>query len=307
MRSFRDLIYNASLELGLFYLMPVATRLPSPFSKMLLKLKAGTRFFLGSYRAYINRPGLKKAVIKNLMDTLGIDKSIAKKKLYRLMQLEVFAEKHGFLFDRYTESDLENRFVINGLEILDNELRKGKGVIFTTVHSGDNELFILFLSLKRYNIYGLYDGSLQHKESGSPLEKFARLKDHKITGRVGKLYTGKSMRGVFDVLLRNGIILWMVDLPAANIKRKTTVDLIGKKIAVDNSFWATAFKTGASLLPYINIYDCRNDRHIIHIGRPIDFTRNTIQDLFSFYEAYIKESPESWIGWYIFDKLRVDV
>lgn len=306
MRKLRTIIYNVSLNLGLFFLMPLTDRLPAPFSKWLLKLKAFTRFLLGSYRAYINRPDLKNIAIRNLMDTLGIDKKTAKEKLYRLMQLEVFAEKHGFLFDRYTVSDLENRFVIHGLETLDNELRKGKGVVFTTVHSGDNELFILFLSLKGYNIYGLYDGNLQHKKPDNPLEKFAILKDHKITGRVGKLYTGKGMRGIFNMLSRNGIILWMVDLPVTHMKRKAIIDFFGKKIATDNSFWTTASKAGASLLPYINIYDYRNDKHVIHIGRPIDFTRNTIQDLFCFYEAFIEKAPESWIGWYMLDMLAVN-
>lgn len=306
MRKLRNIVYNTSLNLGLFFLMPLAVRLPTPFSKLLLKIKTGTRFLLGSYRAYINRSGLKKIAIRNLVDTLGIDKKTAKEKLYRLMQLEVFAEKHGFLFDRYTVSDLENRLVIHGLENLDNELRKGKGVVFTTVHSGDNELFILFLSLKGYNIYGLYDGNLQHKKPDNPLEKFAILKDLKITGRVGKLYTGKGMRGIFNMLSRNGIILWMVDLPVTSMKRKVIIDFLGRKIATDNSFWTTAAKTGASLLPFMNIYDYRNDRHVIHIGRPIDFTKDTIQYLFCFYEAFVEKCPESWIGWYLLDMLAVD-
>lgn len=306
MKKLRDLIYNISLEFGLFFLMPFIIRLPEPYHRFFLRLKSYLRFSIGSYRAYVDRPDLKRFAIKNIADTLGVDESVARGKLYRLMQLEVFAERNGFLLDVYTASDLENRFTIHGIELLKAELKKGKGVIFATVHSGENDLFMLFLSLKRYNIYGLYDGNIQYKKINNPLEKFAKLKDHKITGKIGKIYTGKGMKKLFDVLKGDNIIVWMVDLPSRNIKRKTTVDFLGKKIAVDNSFWETALKTGASLVPYMNIYDYRKDRHDIYVGAPVDFNKNSIQDLFCFYEAYVKESPESWIGWYIFDMLTVD-
>lgn len=307
MKKLRIILYNISLELGLFYLMPIAIRLPAPLSKLLLKLKTGTRFLLGNYKAYVNRPGLKKIAIRNLSDTLGIDKRSAAMKLYRLMQLEVFAERNGFLLDTYTVSRLEDRFTIHGLKILENELQKRKGVIFATVHSGDTLLLMLFLSLKGYKIYGLFDREIQYRDAQNPLEKLARLKDEKITGKIGKLYAGKGMMGLFDVLRENGIIVWMVDLPALDTKRKTIVNFLGRNVAVNNSFWEIAAKTGASLLPHINLYDHRDDRHVIHIGPPVDFTKNTIQELFYFYESFIRESPESWIGWYMFDMLMVSV
>lgn len=303
MKKLRKLLYNASLRFGLFYLMPVVNILPKPFAIFLLKLKLRLRFAIGSYMAYINRPGLKEIALQNLINTLGLDEKTAHHKLYRLMQLEIFAERHGFCFDKYLESDIANDVTILGIENLNNELKKGKGIVFSTIHSGDNELFILLLALKGYNIYGLYDGSLQHKKTDNPLEEFAQLKDSKISGKVGKLYTGKGFRGVFRALSENGIILWMVDLPAGNAKRKTLVNFMGRKIGVDNTFWESAYMTGAALLPYINIYDPVHDKHTIHIGTPIDFTKNTIQDIYCFYESHVKNSPESWLGWYILDLL----
>lgn len=303
MTKLRKRLYYASLRFGLFYLMPVVNMLPKPFSVFLLKLKLRLRFSIGSYMAYVQRQGLKEIALKNLTDTLGVDEKTAYGKLYSLMQLEIFAERHGFSFDKYSVSDIANDITVLGLENLDNELKKGKGIVFATIHSGDNELFILFLALKGYNIYGLYDGSLQDKKADNPLEEFAQLKDSKISGKVGKLYTGKGFRGVFRVLSENGIILWMVDLPTGNAKRKTLVNFMGKKIGVDNTFWESAYTTGAALLPYINIYDPVHDKHTIHIGAPIDFTKNTIQDIYCFYESHVKNSPESWLGWYIFDLL----
>ena len=185
-------------------------------------------------------------------------------------------------------------------------MNKGKGVIFATIHSGDTVLLILFLSLKGYNVYGPFDEGIKYKKSKNPLEKFAKLKDEKITGKIGKLYSGKGMMKLFHVLNKNAIIFWMVDLPAPNVKRKIPVNFLGKTIEVSNSFLDVAAKTGASLLPHINIYDCKNDRHEVYIGSPLNLTKNTIQDLFCFYEPYIRKFPESWFGWYFFDMFKKD-
>ena len=95
MKSIRESFYKTALELGLFYLMPIVVRLPKSLSRQILKLKAATRFLLGSYRAYVDRPGLKDIAISNIIETLKTDK-ISRRILYRLMQLEVFAEKNGF-------------------------------------------------------------------------------------------------------------------------------------------------------------------------------------------------------------------
>ena len=74
MKSIRESFYKTALELGLFYLMPIVVRLPKSLSRQILKLKAATRFLLGSYRAYVDRPGLKDIAISNIIETLKTDK-----------------------------------------------------------------------------------------------------------------------------------------------------------------------------------------------------------------------------------------
>jgi lauroyl/myristoyl acyltransferase len=305
----RERIYIFSIYAGLFYLMPLMIKLPDSLARFFLRFKAWFRYIRGTYRAYVNRDGLKNIAIRNLSATLGLDEKVSRRKVHQLMQLEVFAEREGFLFDRYTLTSLEQRFIVKGLEVLDLELRNKRGIIFVTIHSGDTVLFMLYLSLRGYNIYGLFDGAILDKnmvkEKVDPLYRFALLKDKKITGRIGKLYTGHGMYRIFDALRENGIIVWMIDLPVQNRKRETVIDFLGSKVRVNNSFWTVAAKSGASILPYINIFDFEKNKHLAYIGSPIDTSRNTLQDIFNFYEPYIRHYPESWLGWYFFDIWKV--
>lgn len=304
MGQIREKLYNLNLNIGLFYIMPFIIRLPDSVGNLLLKLRAIIRFFFSDYRAYVNRPGLKKIAISNLSETLKIERKIAKRKIFRLMHLEVIGEKNGFLFDKYTLSTLKNEFYIEGLDMLHMALKSKKGIIFTTVHSGDTVLFMLFLSLMGYEIYGLFDGAIKNKPILGPLHRFAVLKDKKITGKIGKLYTGKGTRRIFDVLSKNGIIVWMVDLPIQNKKREIVINFLGSRISVNNTFWHLAQKSGALIVPHVSIYNFSMEKHEVYIGRPVDISNDTIQDLFNFYEPYIKKHPESWLGWYYFDMLK---
>lgn len=300
----KERFYNFSLTIGLFYIMPLIVRLPDSIGKKLLKLRAFVRFAFGNYRAYVNRPDLKRIAIRNLSETLKVEEKIAKRKIFKLMLLEVIGEKNGFLFDKYKLSTLTEQFCIEKLDILKTALEKGRGVIFTTIHSGDTVLFMLFLGLMGYDIYGLFDEAIYKGVTADPLHRFAILKDKKITGRIGKLYTGKGLRGVYDVLSRNGIIVWMVDLPAQNKKRGKMVKFLGSSILVSDSFWHVARRSGASIIPHVSVYNFKIHRHDVFIGSPIEPSRDTINDLFNFYEPYVRQYPESWLGWYYFDMLK---
>lgn len=303
MINLKDQIYNLSLKLGLFFVMPFVIRLPRGVARLILQLKAFIRFKLGSYRAYVNRHGLRDIAVANISRTLNLDGQAAREKIQRLMYLEVIGERNGFLLDKYDLSALSGQFIVSGLDILDRESKKQKGIIFVTIHSGDTLLFMLYLSLMGYNTYGLFDGAILKTVSSDPLLRFARLKDFKINGKIGKLYTDLGLKGLFDVLKNNGIIVWMIDLPPQNIKRVAFVDFLGKEIWVNTSFQSVAIRAGASIVPFIGVYDFEDDKHMIHIGEPFDPKKRRIQEIYSFYEPYVRRYPESWLGWYFFDML----
>jgi KDO2-lipid IV(A) lauroyltransferase len=303
MKGLREFLYRAAVAAGLFFVVPLAQRLPRSLSKVLLRLKACTRFSLGTYRAYLDRPRLKEHALGNLRETLGIGAAEADRILLQLMELEVYVERNGFLLDHYTEDELQRSFSVQGLEHLDRALHAGRGVIFATVHSGDTLLFMLHLALKGYPIYGLFDAAIPDARTRDPLKRFAQMKDRKIGATIGRIYAGGRLTELFGVLRGNGIIVWMVDLPALNAKRRAVIDFLGKKVCVGSSFWEVAVKSGAALVPHINLYDHRTDRHIVHIGSPLTPKGRGIQDLFRYYEPFIREHPESWIGWYYFDML----
>lgn len=303
MKNLRNQIYKLSLRIGLFFVMPLVIRLPEGVARRILRLKAFIRFKLGSYRAYVDRYGLRDIAVANISRTLNLNSQIAREKIQRLMYLEVISERNGFLLDKYDLSALRRKFIVSGLDILEREIKKQKGIILVTIHSGDTLLFGLYLSLMGYNIYGLFDSAILKTISSDPLFRFARLKDFKINGKIGKLYTDRGLKGLFDVLKNNGIIGWMIDLPPRSLKRATFVNFLGEEIQVNTSFLRVAVKAGSPIVPFICIYDFDNDRHEIHICEPFDPEERRIQEIYSLYEPYVRKNPESWLGWYFFDML----
>ncbi len=302
--KFREWLYNTSLTVGLFYFLPFVVVLPGPVSTMLIRLKAWLRYYFGTYRAYVNRPKIRDIAIENMMHTLGVDREEASKRIKRLMYLEVMAEADGWLLDKYNISSLEKRFSIQNIDNLNKELLRRKGIIFATIHSGDTVLFMLYLALMGYNIYGLFDRAIEDEGLNSPLIRFARVKDSKITGKIGKLYAGQRITELVGVLKKNGIVVWMIDLPPASPKRSNTVRFLDRNLCINNSFWELTEKTGASLLPHISVFNHKNDIYDVIIGEPVKLSDSNIQRLFDFFEPYVREHPESWIGWYILDWLK---
>lgn len=304
MNNLRNRLYKFSLNAGLFFFIPLTIKMPERLQRLLLRCKAFIRFTFGSYRAYVNRQGLRDIAIKNISQTLKLEDSIARKRIQDLMYLEVIAERNGFLLDNYDLSTLKDQFVVRGLETLDRELEKKKGIIFITIHAGDTVLFVLFLSLLGYDIYGLFDGAIIKGDSSDPLLRLGRLKDSKITGKIGKLYTDKGLWELFNVLKNNGIIGWMIDLPPQSMKRMALVNFLGTEICINKSFLDVALKSGASLVPFIDVYDLKEHKHIVFIGKPFDLQKEGLQEIYAFFEPYVRKNPESWLGWYFFDMLK---
>lgn len=301
--TLRERIYNGLLEAGLFYLIPFINKLPEPVGEFLIKMKARIRFLLGTYRSYINRPGLKKAAIRNLAETLAVSDKEATEAIKKMFHLEVIGEKNGHLFDRFTAENLKKYSTVNGIENLDNAFKKKKGILFVTIHSGFFEVTGLYFSLMGYKIYGLFDGTIQTHEPANPIDKFAKLKDAKLTGRVRKIFTTEGIDVVFETLREQGIIYWLIDVPSQKTRKVKSATFLGKEIATDTGFWTVARKTGAVILPHISLYDFDTKKNQIYIGKPIDPAVNNIQDTFLFFEPFIQKSPENWMGWYYLEKL----
>lgn len=304
LKKLRNRQYNLSVYISLFFLFPIFIRMPSPALSLFIKVKSYIRYKLGTYRAYIDRRGLKKRTIENISGTLKVDSKTANNIFYQLMYLEVIVERNAFLLDTYRLSDLKKHFLMKGEGNLQGALKKGKGVILPSIHSGDTMLFMLYMSLLGFKIYGFFDGSFLQKENFSPLEKFALLKDQKITTRIGKLYTGSGLKNLYKVLNDNGIIVWMIDLPSQKSKRSGNVSFLGKDIAIDTTFLEISKKTGSALLPCILTYDNKRDIHTIDFKGALEPGEKSVQDLFSLYEPFIIKHPGSWIGWYIFDLFK---
>jgi len=300
-KSVRSWIYELSSYIGFFVYIPLISRLPKRLSDFAVGIKAGFRFRLGSYRGYVDRANLKHIAIRNMMSALNINEKVATRKIKKFMLLEVFAERDGYIADELTESDMECRYHISGIENLEKALKIGKGVIFSTVHAGNIGQIGLLLSLKGLDMYSLCDGGLLRKQNGRAIELFAKLRLEKVRGNTGLLYSGIQSKECLSVLKNNGVILWMADVPPTHPKRSQTIQLFGKSIVVNSSFWDLAKKRGVPIIPNITVFDSRLGKYHLIIGHPVDTHNGSIQDMCNFFQQHLDASPESWAAWGIFD------
>ncbi len=304
-RKIRLYQYNATLHVSLFAILPLILKMPVTLQKVFLSIRSYLRYRIGSYQAYINRADLKKSTVRNIMNTLGLEQDIAEKIFRNLMHLEVMIERNSLLLDRFTPEDLSRMIKLEGIGILLEASRKKRGIILPSIHSGDSMIFMLLLHYLGYNIHGLFDSSFIKKKRLSPSERFALLKDRKITSKIGKLYAGSAgLKKVISVLKGGGVVVWMVDLPPGQTKRARTVNFLNCDVSVGTTFWEAARISGASIVPYTMAYNASCDTFTVRFLREFLPTRDSIEDLFSEFETFIINNPDSWIGWYIFDLLK---
>jgi len=294
-------LYEFYIKISLYCLLPLLGRLPFPLAWKLNRIRGAFRYHIGWYRAYINRPGLKEIAIQNVIQA-GFTRSAAKRIVKDVFVVETGFELEGLLHDKFNADWLEeNLLTIHNMSNLINAMEKGKGVILATAHTANFELVELYVALRGIPISGLY-GLPQHKPRNS-MERFALERFARISDKIGAIYTSGGLRELYKVLERGECVMWLIDLPAGNNKRSVHVKFMEETISVANSFVTVSAKADAPIVPMISVARKRPGYQVF-FGRPI-LPGSSPQESFSFMESHLRKSPESWIGWYYLDRMKV--
>jgi KDO2-lipid IV(A) lauroyltransferase len=272
--------------LGYRFVEMLAILLPYPIAYFISTFAFALSFFFG-----INTAAIKKNVSVVLKKDIN-DPEVRKTALniYTSWSKNIV----DFLKHRIISKDrLRQRIKLDGVNYLDDALKKGKGVVIFTCHVGNFEWGACRLAVDGYNIWGV---SLVRKS-----EMTNRFFDSKrLSKGLKTLYINKMIH-VFRYLKDNEIVAIPSDWDPTG-KAERPFDFFGKKALLPTGALQIALKSGAALLPSFIWRDGKYNHHQI-IGKPVQLDRTgdkeemvekNMKKVLPIMEKYISEHIGEW-------------
>jgi len=198
------------------------------------------------------------------------------------------------LYPRLDDEQFRQLVTMEGKEIIDRELRKGKGVLIITGHIGNWELFPSYIIMSGYR-GGVVARRAYYEKYERLLLRLRRSKGFRVFYRDG------SPREVLRTLRNNEIIGILADQDVRKLDG-VFVDFFGIAAYTPTAPVVIAMKSGAPLVPARIVREGR--RHTILIEEPIvlrttgdrksDLVYNT-QQWSRCIERFIRAHPEQWV------------
>ncbi len=201
-----------------------------------------------------------------------------------------------FLLDR--PAALRESVHIEGREILDTALARGKGVILVSAHFGNFPLMMARIGLEGYKISGIMRAMRDERVERFFFGKRSRFNIKTIYTQPRKACVEESIR----VLRDNGALFIPIDQNFGT--GGVFVDFFGHQAATATGPVVLARRTQAALIPCFIIRQ-PDDTHRIVFEPPIDIKEGAsdeetiiinIQRLTDIIESYIRRYPAQW-GW----------
>lgn len=248
-----------------------------PVREALYWLSPGSIYFFEkvlSVIAYYVLAGRRKAILNELIKSFGGERSSKdlKKTVRKSFRVYIGSQLRMFYLDKLNSSNIDEHIAADGLERLDSELKKKKGVIVLNPHFGP---FMLIMPALSYRGYKLNQLALQGEPPWGARKgidkrvyeiKFRISEGNMPVNFINAAMGQRSLREAIKALNNNEILLF----PSTGRGGAAwhTVKFMGRKALFDLFPFRMALKTGASLLPAFVICEDRGTRVIIE--RPID-------------------------------------
>ena len=238
----------------------------------------------------------KKLVDSNLRiafpDQSNSERLILKKKIIKHFS-SIFIDII-YLFGGKDPDKILGALKVEGIENIQNVLKKGKGAILFSAHFGNWELipFILF------------------RELGFRISSIARRMDNPLTEEIVKkfrafmgsdmIYKEGSLRKIIRVTEENGLIYLLVDQNTIT-REGVPVRFFGKEVIAVTTVSQLYLKKNIPIIPLFITY--QKDSIILKIGKEMEFKKGpdlnkNINDLtqkcISIIEDMIKKYPDHW-------------
>ncbi len=174
---------------------------------------------------------------------------------------------------RFTDIDVE------GKELLDHSLAKGKGVILTTGHFGKWEILSAWLGYAGYQCIAV---AQRQKNRGADIF-FRKFREN--TG-MGMIYRKSSLQHMYSILKENKILILGSDQDAK--QRGVFVYFFNKQASTPKGVARFHLQTGADIL-FITCHVERNGRHKLHIQQVFPEEESTVESITQAFTALLEE------------------
>lgn len=199
------------------------------------------------------------------------------------------------------KTTLSKKMRFEGLENIDEALKRGKGCIIVTGHFGNWELGGCALSERGYKINAV---ALDHKD---PRINSLFIERRKRSG-INVAPIGNAKNSCLQALKRNEIVAIVGD--RAFGESGIDVEFFGKKARIPRGPALFSIKTGAPLIAgFIYKEDEKSENYRVVMEKPIVINdgvplrrqlENTMRCFIARFESYIKEYPSQW---YVFHRI----
>jgi len=265
------------------------------FLSLSLPLKAGYAIatFLASVYYFFSITD-KKALKDNIRIVLNTDND----KLCDSYARKVFINFAKYLIDFFRLDNIGVEYIkefvtIEGIEHVDEALKKKKGAILLSSHIGNWELGAAVLSQIGYPVYVI---ALDHAEK--------KVNDFFIKQRnskgVGVIPIGTALRQCFKVLKENKTLGILGDRDFS--EKGERVKFFGRETLMPKGPAIFSLRTGAPIVPTFMLRE-KKGRFRFVFEKPINYEltsseevdkKNIIESYLSVIERYIKKYPDQW-------------
>lgn len=191
------------------------------------------------------------------------------------------------------ESRLDSLVSVNNLNLLDDALKSGNGVLLLSAHMGDMSMGVTWLAAAGYQV-SVITRALSNRYVYAYMERtFAER-------HVDMIQRGEESKQIYYRLLaENKILATAVDQHAQ--EKGITISFMGKPAQTACGWVILAKKSGARVLMVLCVRE-DNDRHRFFIEDPlVSFSGDERRDLYDntvkvnkIIESYVYKYPEQW-------------
>ena len=248
-------------------------------------------------------------MINNISQVFEEDKKALRNIVKKNLQNHCRNVLEFIKYPQLNRKNLSDILLIEGIDILNRELSREKGVILVTAHFGAKQILQIGLGLKGYKLNQICY-HMDRDELSFIQKNVSQRQRIKIEEKIPvNFISAKSfMRSAYRCLRENQILIIAADgigIPKYMNKGYTQFTFLGKRVLFPTNMSLLAKKTGSSVLPAFVIRG-EGIKHKIVIEQPIGtnsrLNEDTINEFVKILERYVLRFPYLWEFWEEFEE-----
>jgi KDO2-lipid IV(A) lauroyltransferase len=241
----------------------------------------------------------KRQIERNVRDVLQGQPEGYVRTVLRETFKGIFTHYFEKMFSAYLDfktvySYVDRRFDVQGIELLQKALEKGKGCILVTAHWGAVEFIPWVLGIRKVPTSVILECATA--KLAQCLEGRLSHGDIKL---ISSSYGGSIFLRAMQALSSNRVLMTQCDeVDAWRKRRSQTIRLFGKTLFFDNTIDVLAHRSGAPVVAAFLRRSAGNRYTLILEDVSVQRTaQSTARDCMELWEKYVSLYPEQWYQW----------